>query len=130
MTPKDRLFSVTASTTDAEVAALIADKLIFYARSEWYRYRINHDIRPPKCLACPVSYDWSVKDHVGIETTNKAHARKWLTDAALAGYRIEETDAKRKPLLGEWIESIDTARRRAEMFQRPKPEFDDDDIPF
>lgn len=131
VTPKDRLFGVTPAQSDQTVATLIADKLIFYARTEWYRYQINHDIRPPKCLACPLTYDWASKDKVGIATTNKAHARKWLTDAALLGYRIEEVDANHKPLLGEWIESIETARMRAERFQRPKLEFsDDDDIPF
>jgi hypothetical protein len=128
-TPKEKLLTVTSADDDLQVAKLIADKLIVGARSEWYRYQINHDTRPPKCLACPVVYDWAVKDRVGIATTNKAHARKWLTDVALAGYRIEEVDANRKPLLGEWIESIDTARKRAELFRRPKVD-DDDDIPF
>jgi hypothetical protein len=129
LTPAEKLLLVTPTVPDTTVAMLIAAKLIFYATTEWYRYRINHDISPPKCLACPLAYDWASKGFVGIETTNKAHARQWLTDAALAGYKIEEVDAKRKPTLSR-VESIDNVRKRAQFLQSRNSNAHDDDIPF
>lgn len=129
MTPKDRLLAITPETSDGQVATLLALKLAYYNKTEVYRFRINHDISPPKCLACPVSYDWSVKGYVGIENKNRIFAVGWLTAAAIAGYSIQEVDAKRKPLLGEWIESIANARMRAVYFSKD-PDHDDSDIPF
>lgn len=129
LNPAEKLLTVTDAFADRQVALMIADKLISYSKTEVYRFRINHDIRPPKCLPCPVVYDWASKDYVGIELSkNKMYARQWLTDAALHGYKIEEVDAKRKPTGGR-AESIDIVRKRAEYHQRPKPE-NDDDIPF
>jgi hypothetical protein len=127
-TPAEKLLEVTPEATALGVAKLIADKLIFYSRTEWYRFRINHDIGPPKHLACPVPYDWTTKGYVGIDSTNKAHVRKWLTDAAIAGYEIEEVDIKHKPTERR-TESIEYVRKRAAFHQRPKVDHDDD-IPF
>jgi hypothetical protein len=126
LTPVEKLLKVTAAYSDNTVAALIADQLVCYAASEWYRFRVNHDISPPKCLACPLPYDWTMKGFVGIETTNKAHARQWLTDAALAGYKIEEVDAKRKPRYAR-AKSIHAVRKDASLSQMYRS---DDDIPF
>jgi hypothetical protein len=127
-TPVEKLLKVTAAYSDNTVAALIADQLVCYAASEWYRFRVNHDISPPKCLACPLPYDWTMKGFVGIETTNKAHARQWLTDAALAGYKIEEVDAMRKPRYAR-ARSIDEVRKHAQSYQAQWSN-NDDDIPF
>lgn len=130
LNPREALLAIKPDTTDDIIAMMIAESLIFYNRTAEFRYRINHDVRPPKCLACPLDYDWAQKGHVGIETISSVRARKWLTSAALHDYTIQECDAKRQPLLGDWMHSIEIARMRAERHQRPKPEIDDDDIPF
>lgn len=123
----EKLLDVTPGYAARHVALMISDKLIENAKTEMFRFRINHDVRPPKCLACPINYDWVLKDHVGIETKNKLRARVWLTNAALKGYIIDEVDHKHQPTGGR-SESIDIVRKRAEYHQRSKT--DDDDIPF
>lgn len=127
LTPAQKLLNVTPEIADRQVAMMIADMMVHRAEPP-YRFQINHDIRPPKCLACPVEYRWSVKDHVGIEMHNPGLMRMWLTSALLYGYKVEEVDGHRKPK-GSRTESIDIVRKRAEYHQRPKSE-SDDDIPF
>lgn len=130
MNPAEKLLTVTpADDDDRKVATLIADKMLFYAKNtDVYRYQINHDIRPPKCVPCPVEYGWSVKDKVGFEIRNKIIAHRWLTAALLYGYKVEEVDGHRKPTSMR-TESIDLVLKRAEFHQRSQLE-DDDDIPF
>lgn len=125
----DKLLAVTPADNALTVARLIADKLIYFNRTDEYRFRANHDISPPKCLPCPMGpYDWSIRGYVGLETPSRARAKQWLTDAAYAGYTIEEVDRHRKPT-GNVPESIERVRSRAAWHQRPKGD-PDDDIPF
>lgn len=126
-TPAELLLTVTPAHGDRRVAMMTADKIVFYSDAP-YRFQIDHDIRPPHCKPCPVEYGWSVKDKVGIQIKNSALARKWLTDALLHGYKVEEVDGHRKPT-NRRTESIEIVRRRAEIHQQPKQETEDD-IPF
>jgi hypothetical protein len=89
-----------------------------------YVFSINQNIRPPLCLACPVAYDWAIKDRVGINTLDRQRAWDWIVHAVILGYSVERTNDKSALTL-----SIAIARRRAEYHQRPKLA-DDDDIPF
>jgi len=125
-----KLLEITPAFDDRQVALMLAEKCLALTEKP-FRFSINHDIRPPKNLACPLHYDWSRKDRVGIECADKETARRWLTHAARLGYTIQQMDADRKPL--GFPHSIEIARRRAASHQRPQPTpgaDDDDDIPF
>lgn len=128
MNPVEKLLTITDEISDREAAALIATKIVFYAKTEVYRYSINHDIRPPTCMPCPVPYDWTVKNRVGVEFNSRHLAERWLTLALIHGYEVEEVDGHRKPT-GSRTESVKRARERADYARRPKLEIDDD-IPF
>lgn len=117
-----RLLTITADNSDRNVANMIAAAMLETDRQPYW-FSINHDVRPPKCLACPVHYDWNLKDRVGIKTLVRERAFDWIASAAMHGYQINREGGK--PLTS----SIAIARRRAEMAQRPKLE-NDDDIPF
>jgi hypothetical protein len=122
------LLNVTDSYSARRIAEMIAEKLLSFDRIP-YRFAIKHDTRPPKCLPCPVDYDWARKDRVGIETRDRNRARGWLIRAALHDFTISECDAKRVDI-GRW-ESIEIVRRRAAFHQRtPEEKATDDDIPF
>lgn len=114
-----KLLDITRATSDRQVAMILAEAMLERDRVPYW-FSINHDIRPPKCLACPLDYDWSLKGRVGIKTLARTRALKWITDAALAGYEISREGGR--PLTS----SLVIARRRAEYHQTP----DDDDIPF
>lgn len=82
-----KLLDIQPHASDQAVAVFIAEALLESDRQP-YCFAINHDIRPPKCLACPLEYDWSLKDHVGIETQDRRKAEHWITQAALKGYTV------------------------------------------
>lgn len=118
------LLAITPAVPDRAVAYMIAGYLLESDRTPYW-FSINHNPGPPRNLACPVEYDWTLKGRVGIKTQVRLLACKWIERAALAGYEISREGGK--PLTA----SIASARRRAEYAQRPKPEINnDDDIPF
>lgn len=121
-----RLLEITSADDDLTVGRMIADAAMERERLP-YRFSIDHDIRPPKNLACPLDYHWALKDKVGIHNGDRQWVRLWLIDAAMRGYVISEVDAKHHPCGLSW--SIASARQRAEYHQRPKGA-DDDYIPF
>src|SRR6266704_2725346 len=82
-----KLLEIRPETTDRQIALMIAAALLESERQP-YCFAINHDIRPPKHKACPLDYDWALKDHVGIETQDRRKAERWLARAALKGYTI------------------------------------------
>lgn len=124
-----RLLDVRPGHPDRHVAMLIADRCI-EAGERPYRFAINHDIRPPKNAACPLShYDWTKKDAVGIDTRDILIARRWLTSAALKGYTITWVDENYRDKVPGLSTSIAIVRRRASYHQLPRNN-DDDDIPF
>jgi hypothetical protein len=122
-----KLLEITDAFDDRQVALMLADKCLVRTYKP-YRFSINHDIRPPGNLGCKLHFDWARKDHVGIETSDKEAARRWLTRAARLGYTTQQMDANRKPV--GFTHSIAIARRRAALHQMPKVDNDDDDIPF
>jgi hypothetical protein len=117
-----KLLEVTPSFADRQVAMMIADHCMELGDTP-YRFSINHDVRPPGNLACPLRYDWTKKDSVGIETNDPLSARRWLTSALLRGYTISRVNG------ALYSASIEQVRRRAAEHQRPKGN-DDEDIPF
>jgi hypothetical protein len=92
---------------DRDVAALVALYMLESDRRP-YHFSINHDIRPPAMKRCPLRFEWAIKDRVGIKTNIRAHAEKWIIEAALAGYTISREG--REPVL---TMSLDRARQRA-----------------
>lgn len=133
------LLEVNLSTSNIMIASRIAAALLENDRQP-YCFAINHDIRPPKCLACPLDYDWSLKDHVGIETQDRRKAEHWIEQAALKGYVIStagvsgHNTAVRCHQPYGLTYSIRKARERAEWHQsdleRKAKGDPDDDIPF
>lgn len=130
MNATEALRSMKLESSGETVALLIANALLESDRQP-YCFSINHDIRPPKNLACPVTYDWSLRGHVGIETWGRFTAREWIINALLKGYSVAKVHPKQRIVEGLSY-SIETVRARAEFYQRPKAEstHDDDDIPF
>ncbi len=118
-----RLLEIKPDLPARNVSEMIAAAMLETDRQPYW-FSINHDIRPPKCLACPLHYDWALKDRVGIKTLNRERAHKWIANAAFRGYQVNREGGRPLTL------SLEIARRRAEYHQRPKPEIDDDDIPF
>ena len=116
------LLEIEPDASDRKIATLIGDRMTENERVP-YIFSIQHDIRPPKNLRCPVRYDWALKDRVGIHTTDKPTARRWITEACLHGFSVTSDGVY--PLTF----SIAIARRRAEFHQHP-PVYDDGDIPF
>lgn len=107
---------------DVDIARLVAQYMLETDRQPYW-FSINHDIRPPAMKACPIGFDWAIKDRVGIKTRMRHRAEKWITDAALAGYIISSEGPGKVLTM-----STARARRLAERAQRPP--LTDDDIPF
>ena len=130
-TPAQMLLEMPPTASDRFVALLLADKCIELTDKP-YRFAINHDIRPPKNLACPLGFDWSRKDRVGIEWEHKLPVRQWLTKALQLGYTVYYMGADRE--VRGFPHSIAIARRRAALHQMPKVDYSKgehyDDIPF
>lgn len=125
-TDVQKLLEMNPNLPDRTVAEMIAAVMMeghYYARPHDYYFSIEHDIRPPKNAACPVHYDWALKDRVGIKTLHRETARRWIVHALLLKFSVSREGGK--PLTC----SIERARRRAENHQRPKVDTDDD-IPF
>lgn len=121
-----QLLDITPDYSDRRIAMLLADKCIALTDKP-FRFSINHDIRPPKNLACPLYYDWSRKDRVGIETLMYEPLRKWLTKAFMLGYTVSLTNAERENI--SFPHSIEIVRRRAAR-RRHECAQELDDIPF
>jgi hypothetical protein len=122
-----QLLDITPENCDRRVAMMITDRAMEFGAP--YRFSINHDVRPPKNLACPLAYDWALKDHVGIDEIRPLVARRWLTTALIKGYTISRVDERHHDM-ASYSANIVVVRQRAENHQRPPMENDDDDIPF
>jgi hypothetical protein len=134
------LLEIKSHTPDQAVAGLIVNALLESDRQP-YCFAINHDVRPPKCLACPLEYDWSLKDHVGIETPDRRKAEHWITQAVLKGYTVSMAGVSGRNVASPRHQpygatmSIPWARKRAKWHQsdlarKASGEDLDDDIPF
>lgn len=127
-TVAEDLLEITNEYSDRRVALMLAEQCLSMTDKP-FRFAINHDIRPPKNLACPMHYDWTRKDRVGVEINDKETARRWLVSAARLGYTLYLMKADRTIDGRSW--DVERARRNAAWHQRPQVEKDhDDDIPF
>lgn len=122
----EQLLALTPDATDIRVADLLSHQMLELS-VEPYEFAINHDIRPPKMLACPLEYDWSRRDRVGVRGKTRLEAQRWLVKALLLGYTAYYTGLDKRL---EKRFSIQLARGRAAMAQLSQGLSDDDDIPF
>ena len=110
---EDALEALTSDATDMEIAQAVAEHLL--ANRPPHHLSIFHDVRPstPKRVArirkdfpnyqgeqhgpCPLHYDWSYKNSVGISTRDKSVARQWIIDAMLLGlWRVPSDHEERR----------------------------------
>lgn len=117
-----RLLDIKPDLPARNIAEMIAAAMMETGRTPYW-FSSNHDVRPPKCLACPLHYDWVLKDRVGIKTLVRDRARRWIVAAVLHGYQVNREGGR--PLTS----SLEIARRRASLHQQIR-DFPDDDIPF
>lgn len=133
MSARKRLAEIDANWSDDQVAALIAEVLTESER-EPYCFVMNHNAGKPDYLACPLRYDFTFQNQVGIETMFKGDAMTWLVKALKLGYVVSaagpeirrHSGLKPKHPYGDTY-SIKRARERADIKRRV---LDDDDIPF
>ena len=57
-----------------------------------FRLSINHNVGPPRHVACPLNYDWRHGKTVGIDTCSRPAARDWIGGALTRGYLVERLD--------------------------------------
>jgi hypothetical protein len=129
-TISEQMAAITDAYSDRRVAELIAQRCM-QVTSAPYRFAINHDIRPPKNLACKLQYDWTKRDRVGIDSPikSKLTVQRWLVGAALMGYVIYYVDAQHNDF--GFYTSIHRARYLAQRARQAKEDFlRGDDIPF
>jgi hypothetical protein len=94
--------------SDERIADKVADYLVtMFPRSRTYHLSVIHDVRPAALRKlermrkikpdyrpdnpigrCPLSYDWTIKNIIGVTTCDQAEARRWATEAMLAGYAV------------------------------------------
>ena len=57
-----------------------------------FRILIDHNVGPPKNVACPLEYDWRHGKTVGISTCDRPGAVRWIGRALMKGYSVERLD--------------------------------------
>ena len=104
---EDALAAISPDASDATIAGIVADYLLTRYSTRYFHLSIIHDVRPsaPVRLArlrkhfpdyqphepmgpCPLPYDWTRKNMVGISTRDRERAREWIIAATLAGYCV------------------------------------------
>jgi hypothetical protein len=102
---EDAMENVNPDASDQAIAEILANYLLRWRPSHRRTYRLSifHDVhpsalrrwqklypdrRPSDVGPCPLPYDWIHKNTVGIATRDRALARQWIIDAALAGYAV------------------------------------------
>lgn len=122
------------SKTDAELAEFAAEKLLETDRQP-YCFSINHNVGPPKNMACPLLYDFVYGKTVGIETQDRVRAYRWIEQAILQGYTVSRAASDRQHKYGVArfavygpSSSLKYLRMQEEYLARVSS--NDDDIPF
>jgi hypothetical protein len=130
------LLEIAPDADDPTIAALIAEALLESERLP-YCFSIDHNIGAPKYEACPLDYDFAWGKTVGIDTSDRERAKQWLIKAMLRKYTVTLASGRMGFPPGIRFHaphgsphSISRAKMRAQFHQRPKPENNDDDIPF
>jgi hypothetical protein len=90
---EDRLDALSPSAPDVEVAEALASCYVARCKAlGWIRkirLSIFHDVRKRSNEGpCPLPFDWSYKNVVGIETDDEELARLWAREALLKGYSV------------------------------------------
>jgi hypothetical protein len=83
--------SVGPEVSDQELAQAIADHYVAncLAVGRKIKLEIEHDVRRRSTQGpCPLPYDWSRKNIVGISTTDPEYAVAWAVGAMLMGYAV------------------------------------------
>lgn len=130
---KAQLLDATPAMDDIALAATAANAAVESERLP-YCFSIDHNIGAPKFAACKLKYDFTWGKTVGIETSDKRVAASWIASALVLGYTVTRAGHRtqgvqdRAPYGEAW--SLSRIRERAARHQAPKPENDDDDIPF
>lgn len=123
-------WNVDPNASDEAIADIVANYLLsrFSTRS-FFHLSIFHDVRPSTAVRlarvqkrnphyaveppgpCPLAYDWSYKNMVGISTRDCAHAREWIIAATLAGYGVFRSPRRNDSGIGAG--SLTDIRKRA-----------------
>ena len=106
---EDAMQEVDPNASDETIANILADYLTVgnWGRSRAFHLSIFHDVRPSSLARmdrlrkldpgyrphdrigpCPLPYDWTRTNIVGISTGDRERARQWIIEAALAGYSV------------------------------------------
>jgi hypothetical protein len=99
-----------------------------------FRIMIDHDVSPPKNVACPLPYDWRHGRTVGIATCDRPFAVRWIGRALMKGYRVERLDRTGYNVLSSADlksarQRVEFAAKRAAMTPEQREE-EDREIPF
>jgi hypothetical protein len=109
-TSEDEFYAthIAPDASDEEISDKVADYLVtMFPRSRVYCLSVIHDLRPTALRrlermrkirpdyqpeypvgSCPLRYDWTLMNTVGITTRDQARARLWAVEATLAGYGV------------------------------------------
>ena len=133
----DAMASVDPDASDETIAGIVADYLLTtLLLPRGCHLSVIHDVRPrelaklvrmrqrnPDCYwpdhvgPCPLPYDWSYKNTVGISTRDRDRARRWIIDATLAGYCVFR-NSRRGGCGGGQGSLADIRKRRREDIER------------
>ena len=129
---EDALQEVNPDASDEAIAEILADYLTTPLGSRTFHLSIFHDVRPSslarmkrlrkydpgygshqRISPCPLPYDWSRKNTVGVSTRDRDRAQQWIIEATLAGYAVFRGFSRQGGGFGQGsLENI-RARRRA-----------------
>ena len=99
-----------------------------------FRLSINHNVGPPKNIACPLEYNFRHGRDVGIETYDRTYAVNWIGMALMKGYHVERLSPRRY----EVVEAAHLRSARGQAIRRAEweamtpaqREAEDREIPF
>ena len=83
---------MTAIPNNFALIRTLTAQLLDVRASPPFRILINHDVGPPKNIACPLEYNFRHGRDVGFETRDRPAAIKWIGQALMKGYRVERLD--------------------------------------
>jgi hypothetical protein len=129
----DAMDNVDPDASDETIASITADYFLIGFTTR--HLDILHDVRPSTQKRierirregwlnyqpadpsgpCPLPYDWTRKNVVGISTKDRERARQWCIDAMLAGYSVHHRSSKTSASFGRGTIAQIRARRREEI---------------
>jgi hypothetical protein len=130
----DAMDNVDPDASDETIAGITADYFLIGFTTR--HLSILHDVRPSTQRTierirkrfeqpdyqpadptgpCPLPYDWTRKNAVGISTKDRERARQWCIDAMLAGYDVHHRSSKTSASFGRGTIAQIRAWRRKEI---------------